>query len=251
MKNLFNLPSFLACLFVSVILLPAGSLAAIDQSPELPEPVIKINDMDGTLQLSITLRVPVQPRDAWAVLTDFEHMPDFIPNLESSRVLQNTGKSMQVEQKGSVSLGMIPIHYESRRQIDLTPHKMIRSHSLSGNTRLDSVMVLTPIGRETLLAYRATAIPDLPVPNSMVSSYMSEMLENQFKAMGQEMIRRSQEPDNKDDNTQIAQQPAAQVVAKPDQKPVQQTTQPAAKKTAVKNKTRPAIKQAQTKKQPG
>ncbi len=252
MKSLFNPTPFLVCLMVPAILLPASSLAAIDQSPQLPEPVVQISDQDGTLQLNISLRVPVQPRDAWEVLTDFEHMPNFIPNLESSQILQKTGKSMQVEQKGSISLGMFPIHYESKRQIELTPYKLIRSHSLSGNTRLDSVMVLTPVGKETLLAYRATAIPDLPVPNSMVSSYMSEMLENQFKAMGQEMIRRAQGADDNDDDstTQVAQKPGAQA----EQKPVQQTAKPAVvKKTSPQSKPRPSKKQTQTltKKQPG
>lgn len=230
-------------------LMPACSLGAIDQSPELPDPTVRISDQEGTLQLNISFRVPVSPRLAWAVLTDFEHMANFIPNLESSQVLVRTGKSLQVEQKGSISLGMFPIRFESKRQIELTPYQMIRSRSLSGNTRLDSVMVLTPVGKDTLLAYRATAAPDLPVPNGLVSSYMGEMLEHQFKAMGQEMLKRSHsaDADNDVEETQIAQQP----VAPTNQKSAQQMTKPvASKQPLTKAKTAPSKTRVQTKKQP-
>lgn len=232
-------------------LMPACGWSAIDQSPELPDPTVHIKDQDGTLQVNISYRVPVSPREAWAVVTDFEHMANFVPNLDSSQVLVRTGKTVQVEQKGSISLGMLPIHYESKRQIELTPYQMIRSRSLSGNTRLDSVMVLTPIGKDTLLAYRATAIPDLPVPNSLISSYMGEMLENQFKAMGQEMLRRTQSGDTSDDNedTQLSQQSGGQAVQK---------GAPPASKTIANKQSVPQAKPApkktralQTKKRPG
>lgn len=236
---------------LTIALLPFGSLAAIDQSPDLPDPIVHINDQDGTLQLNISFRVPVSPREAWAVLTDFEHMAEFVPNLESSQVLARTSKTLQVEQKGSISLGMLPIRYESKRQIDLTPYQVIRSRSLSGNTRLDSVMVLTPVGKETLLAYRATAVPDLPVPNSLVSSYMGEMLEHQFKAMGQEMLRRSKSGDAYDaeDELQLAEKPGKQTT----QKSMQQTGKTSNNKPATPQ-TKPTPKKARTqktKKQPG
>lgn len=250
MNRLFDSPLLLLRLTFAAMLLPASCIAAVDSSPELPDPTVRITDQDGTLQVSISLRVAVLPREAWAVLTDFEHMPDFIPNLESSQVLLRAGKSLQVEQKGSISLGVLPIHYESKRQVDLTPYKMIRSHSLSGNTRLDSVMVLTPIGKDTLLAYRATAVPDLPVPNSLISSYMGDMLEGQFKAMGQEMLRRAHPVDQKNDaseDTQLAQQSEEQTVQKPEQ-----TIQAGAvKKTAAQTKTAPRKTRVRTKKQPG
>lgn len=240
MNSLFKLPLFLAFLII-----PASCLAAIDRSAELPEPTVSVKDEDGTLQLNISYRVPVSPREAWSVLTDFDHMANFVPNLESSQVTQRSSKSLQIEQRGSISLGMIPIHYESKRQIELTPYKMIRSHSLSGNTRLDSIMVLTPIGKDTLLAYRATAVPDLPVPSSMVGSYMGEMLENQFKAMGQEMLRRTQanETNNENENARPAQQPSTQPAQQPSTQPVQasaqQTSTPVTSKKTVQTRTTP------------
>ena len=226
------------------MLLQATGWAAAVQTPELTNsPIVHISDQGGTLVMDITYQVPVSPRDAWAVLTDFEAMPRFIPNLESSEVLLRTGKTLQVEQKGSLSLGMFPIHYDSTRQIELAPYQTIHSHTLSGNTRLDSVMQLSPSGNGTLLSYHATAVADLPVPNSLISSYMGEMLETQFKAMGQEMLRRWQpnSTDQATDDTKLAQQSGKQTVRKP----------AAGKASAAQAKLTPKKSPMQAKKRPG
>lgn len=236
MRKFLKLPVFL------LALLPGIGWGVAIESADLPEPTVRVNNQDGTLVVNISYRVPVPPREAWAVLTDFEGMPGFIPNLETSKVLLRTGKIIQVEQKGSVSFGVLPFHYESTRQIEIVPYQTIRSHTLSGDTRMESVMVLTPAGSGTLLSYRATAVPDLPVPSSLVSSYMGDMLENQFKAMGQEMVRRAQQG-NADDSPQATQTAGQQVAT--------QAGKPVAKQPVTQAKLAPKKPRVQTKKRPG
>jgi carbon monoxide dehydrogenase subunit G len=240
----------LSRLSLLVALLPGLTWGVAIDSPDLPDPTVRIGDQDGTLVLNISYRVPVSPREAWDVLTDFEHMPDFIPNLASSTVLQRTEKSIEVDQKGSISLGGLPIHYESKRRIEFVPYHSIRSHTLSGDIRLESIMVLTPAGKGTLLSYHATAVPDLPIPNSLVSSYMSGMLESQFKAMGQEMVRRAHS-DNHIEDTNDAQ------VAQPQEQPVAQqvagkpANTAAGKQSINQTSLGPKKPQTQAKKRPG
>lgn len=181
-------------------LLPALLLALIPgicfggpaELPELPAPAIQVDSRDGVVVLDLSYHVPVFPSEAWDVLTDFENMPAFIPNLESSRVLQRNGRIIQLEQKGKVRLGILPVHYESTRELEAIPHQSIRAHSLSGNTRMESLMQLSLADGGTQISYHVTAEPDLPVPRSLVSAYISRMLESQFKAMGREMMRRAQ-----------------------------------------------------------
>lgn len=236
MRCVFNIPAFLLRLSLLTLLLPGVSWAVAAESPDLPEPVVQVNELNGKLVLNISYRVPVSPREAWAVLTDFENMPAFVPGLESSKVLMRTGKTIQVEQTGSVRFGMLPIQYASRRQIEIVPYQSISSHTLSGNARLDSIMLLTPSGSGTLLTYHATAVPDLPVPNSLISSSLGEMLENQFKAMGQEMARRAQ----LNDAMQIAAQTSPPTVSKAIAvKPAVRQTSPVVKKARAQAKKRP------------
>lgn len=243
----------LSPVFMLLALLPGISPGAAVESPALPDPTIQVSNQDGALVLNISYRVPVSPREAWAVLTDFENMPGFITSLESSKVLQRSGNTLQVEQKGSIELGVLPIHYESRRQLDVIPYQSIRSHSLSGNIHLDSIMVLSQAGNSTLLSYHATALPDLPVPNSLLGSYVGKMLENQFKSMGQEMVRRAQaDSGNADDaNKQIGQQAGEKAVPQSGQPAVQQTSKPVGKQPVPQPKPATKKARAQAKKRPG
>ena len=188
------LPPVYRFLLMLALLLCGSRVVALPN--ELAEPIVQVHSQEGTLVLDISYQVPVRPQQAWAVLMDFENMPAFIPNLEISRVLQHNGKHLEVEQKGSISLGPLTIPFESRREIAATPYQFIRSHSLSGSTRLESTLALIPSrSGGTQLAYHATAVPELPVPSSLIASYMSELLRNQFKAMGREMMRREQAAD--------------------------------------------------------
>lgn len=226
------MPKLLLRLSLLLALLPGVCPSAALEPAGLPEPAIQVSEQDGQLVLDIRYRVPVSPREAWSVLTDFENMAGFIPNLESSKVLQRSDRTLKIEQKGSVSLGMLPVHYESTRQIELIPYQSIRSHTLSGNTRLESLMLLSPDGKGTLLSYHATAVSGLPVPGSLVSASVSNMLEGQFQAMGREMLRRAQAENAAE--TEMAQPPpqtAPRQVAK--------RGPPASKKPAPQTKKRP------------
>jgi len=242
---LLRLPLLMALLAGVCTGADAGALA-------LPEPSIQINKADGALVLDISYRVPVPPRLAWAVLTDFENMPGFVPNLESSRILQRSGNILQVEQKGSFHFGMLPIHYESVRQVEFTPYQSIRSRTLSGDTRLESVMLLTSAGNDTLLSYHATAVSGLPIPDSLVASTVGEMLEAQFKAMGREMVRRAQLDGKGGALLLQAIQKSVQPIAKPAAKSAANpTAKSAANPTIGQARSAPTKARLQTKKRPG
>lgn len=226
---------------LSVLLLALlfpGVCAAAGPAPPA-EPTVAVRQQDGAFVLDISYRVPVSPLEAWAVLTDFENMPAFVPGVDSSRILQQSGNTLRVEQKGTVQFGLLSLHYESVREIETTPLRTIRSRTLSGDASVDSLMVLTPAGRDTVLSYHATAVSHLPLPDSLVGAQLGEMLQNQFRAMGREMLRRAQENGEP-----------------PVPLPAAQTAPPApADKTAAKTAApaKPSAKkvQAQTKKRPG
>ncbi len=152
----------------------------------IPEPEIRVQEQNDMLIVDIRYQLPVNQHVAWEVLTDFNGMAEFVPNMNNSRIVQRDGRRMVVEQKGKVNFGLLSFPYESKREIELTPPQKIRSQAISG-TQMNSTTTLTPNAAGTLLIYRAEASPDLPVSNSMIASNLREMLEAQFKAMEQEM----------------------------------------------------------------
>jgi carbon monoxide dehydrogenase subunit G len=179
--------------FSILFALLASGESAVAQIPLLPEPAVEVHRQDSSLIMDISYQVPVPPQEAWATLTDFENQPSFMPNLDVSRILQRSGNHLQIEQKGAAKFGIFKFHYQSQRELELIPCQLIRSHSLSGDIQMDSTLSLIPSGQGgTRLVYHVTAVPKLPLPTSVIARYMSDMLRDQFNAMGREMIRRMQ-----------------------------------------------------------
>jgi len=75
----------------------------------------------GTRRLAVQLRLPVDPQWLWAVLTDYENLDRFIPNLASSRQLWRRGAQVAVEQVGVQTFcGM---RFSARVQLVLTEER--------------------------------------------------------------------------------------------------------------------------------
>jgi ribosome-associated toxin RatA of RatAB toxin-antitoxin module len=56
---------------------------------------------NGKRRLAVQLRLPTDPSWLWRVLTDYDNLHRFIPNLEHSRVLWRRENKVGVEQVGS------------------------------------------------------------------------------------------------------------------------------------------------------
>jgi ribosome-associated toxin RatA of RatAB toxin-antitoxin module len=66
--------------------------AADDQS-------VTVTERAGIYQVSATFAVPKTPADAVAVLMDFEKIPDFVPDMKTSTVIERTDGNTVVEQE--------------------------------------------------------------------------------------------------------------------------------------------------------
>jgi len=55
----------------------------------------------GTRRLAVQLRLDLDPQWLWAVLTDYNALHRFIPNLSSSRLLWRRGQRVSLEQVGT------------------------------------------------------------------------------------------------------------------------------------------------------
>ena len=58
----------------------------------------------GTRRLAVQLRTPISTSLLWAVLTDYDKLSEFIPNLVSSNVLSREGDRVHLKQVGSQQL---------------------------------------------------------------------------------------------------------------------------------------------------
>lgn len=130
-------------------------------------------------------------REAWSVLTDFAHMPSFVPNLKSSKVLETHGNLLKVQQQGSAKHGWLSFDFESLREIELIPYEQINSHSIGGSvSQMNGVTRLVADASGTDIQFHSRSIPGFWVPPVIGLEFVRHEVAEQFRAMLEEMERR-------------------------------------------------------------
>jgi uncharacterized membrane protein len=154
---------------------------------------IKINvQKDGdAIVIDLSVTVDATPQEAWEVLTDFDHMTQFLSNMQSSKILEKNGNTWTVAQKGQTSHGPFSFAFENVRAVELEPFKNIRSHLIRGSMKkLDGVTQLMPSGDATRIVYHSESISNVWVPPMVGISLVEDQVRKQFQEMQAEIMRR-------------------------------------------------------------
>ncbi|KPC50301.1 SRPBCC family protein [Amantichitinum ursilacus] len=173
-----------------MLMLCAPVAFAADAGASQPEAHVTKNG--DTVELDTQFSVPVSREIAWGVLTDFEHMTAFIPNLASSKILEKNGNVWKVEQTGKVAAGLFHVNYDSVRELTLTPQSEIKAHTVGGDSgAMESVSTLSEKNGETVVSYRAQWTPSSSLVGSLGAGSAKSQLQRQFAAMEHEMLKRA------------------------------------------------------------
>ncbi len=153
---------------------------------------VRVERLAEGIRIELEVTTPVPPTIAWRVLTDFDNMPRFVPNLESSRVVASQGNVLKIEQRGTAHFGPISQHFESVREVVLQPQREVAVRQLSGTARrMESRMRLsTGVDGNARIEYRAEIVPDGPIPPLFGPAFLRHEIAEQFSAMINEMMRR-------------------------------------------------------------
>lgn len=150
----------------------------------------RIDKIDGEYVIDGTLQIPVTPAIAMAVLTDYDRMALFVPDMKESRVVSREGNRLRIFQKGASRLGPFSFDYEIERAVEIDVDT-IRSHGLTGNMKkleMETRVAATATG--VAIHYRAVLVPDFWVPPLVGPRAMRAQAERQFDALAAEMKRR-------------------------------------------------------------
>lgn len=169
---------------------PANPGATAAELGPVSSEAVTVKALEEGYAVEADFRAPVPLPLAYGVLTDFDHMSRFVPNLEQSHIQSRNGNRWQVEQHGVARYGPFSQDYASVREILLLPGR-IQAHAISGTAkRLDSDMQLSGEGRETRFHYHAVVVPDTWLPPLVGPAAMRQQIASQFSALVREMLRR-------------------------------------------------------------
>ncbi len=177
--------------FALVVTLCAFVSAAAAQNKG-PVRKIDVVQKDDAYVVTIEMFAPVPPETAYAVLTDFDRMAGWVPNVRESRIVARDGNTLTVEQKGTAKFGLLSIPYTSVRKMELDPQKTIKATQVQGNMkRLGSLMqVSAGDNGGTRLDYRLEIVPSAIAASVMSPDFLRGELTDQFTAIVAEMVKR-------------------------------------------------------------
>lgn len=178
--------------FAALIVLLCAALSLLPAAAATRGRAIVDVRRDGDVfHVHATLFAPV-PRDlAWEVLTDFDRMAAFVPNVSASRVTSREGNRLTIEQRGIARFGPLAFAFTSGRMIDLTPRSEIRSVQTRGNMRrLESLTQFSDEEGGTALVYLVEVEPGALYPAALTERFLRDEIGEQFEAIVLEMLRR-------------------------------------------------------------
>lgn len=178
---------------LAALLLPGQVPAIAAEAPAARSEAaeVTVDYRDGTYYGSLSLAVPVAPQQALDVLTDFEHMADFVPNLRSSKLLARAGNVYRIAQQGKANFGPLSFDFESVRQIEVFPEGRLVAQGISGSPRsIHSELRISATPAGSRLDYRVEMVPDHWLPSGIGTHFIRHELAEQFMALGREMERR-------------------------------------------------------------
>ena len=175
------------------LLLLGFFLLALDapaaESPYLRS--INVNQDGSVYTCDVVLFAPVSPPLAFDVLTDIDHMVEWVPNLRQSRFLKRDGDVALIEQVGLAQFAFLSFNFSTERRLELKRPVSIRATQIRGSARsYNSLMRLAPEGNGTRLEYHADFEPGFLAAAVLSKEFFAHEIAEQFTAMIAEMVRR-------------------------------------------------------------
>jgi ribosome-associated toxin RatA of RatAB toxin-antitoxin module len=137
------------------------------------------------------VEVAASPELAFAVLTDYDRMADFLPGMLASEVVARKGNSVVIEQSANEGIFLFRQRIDVRLAIDETPPLRLTIRALAGSFKeLTGSYLLTRMRDHTLIEYRGRFLPDFDLPPVIGTYAVQRSLERHLSAMATEMDRR-------------------------------------------------------------
>jgi hypothetical protein len=189
----FRFPARCSVAMTLTAALVLATMSPVACSAEQPSDDVKVvvTRKGDVVSVQAALSVPVGAAQAFAVLTDYDHMREFLPDVVESKVVQRSANRLVVSQSGHMKLGVFSMPFDSVRQVELTPPHTLVSHAISGSvSRATVTTTLKEASGKTLITYESEAALNRWIPAGIGNGIVAAHVRQQLVAMRAEMVRR-------------------------------------------------------------
>ena len=154
--------------------------------------VVRVQKDGQNIAVDVDCPVDAPWSVAWEVLTDYEHMAQFISNLEYSGVTSRVDNLLRVHQKGRASRGPLTLTFDNVREIELVPQREIRSRLISGDLKAsDFVTRIVEVAARIHIVNSGRYTPNIWVPPLVGPALIEAETRKQYGEIRAEILRRS------------------------------------------------------------
>lgn len=161
--------------------------AMAQQLPKLDVSVKRVDTEDmKVFEVAATGSVAAAPATVWKILTDYERMPDFVPDMQMSHVLSRNGNHVVVEQFGVARFLFIKRDIHLVVQVIEQPMSMIDIGLITGDMKLYNCrweLVPIPETGGTRILYSGRLSPRFYVPGMLGSNLIRSDIEHMMSAV--------------------------------------------------------------------
>lgn len=154
---------------------------------------VSVNRHGDIVTVHAQLSAPVNARQAFAVLTDYDRMTQFLGDLDESRILTRSKDGLLVRQAGKVRFGWFAVPFEYVRRVELYPDARLVSHIVSGSVKKGDVTTsLNEVNGRTIITYDSEAAMGYWLPFGIGNTAIAAHIQKDLESMRSEMLRRKQ-----------------------------------------------------------
>ncbi|ABB57012.1 Polyketide_cyc domain-containing protein [Synechococcus elongatus PCC 6311] len=143
-------------------------------------------------RIQVQIEVPVAIADLWALLTDYNRLAEFIPNLSISQRLPTSDGSIRLEQVGSQCFLRFRFCARVVLAMQESPYECLAFQMIEGDfEQFDGSWRFQSVDADrTQLTYDVTLSPKLPMPIQLIETQLDQNLAANLLAIREEAIRR-------------------------------------------------------------
>ena len=158
---------FVVAAAVALTTLLSGNLKASDGHEPLPQ--VTVREDGGTYTVAARFEIPQSPAEALAVLSDYDRIPRFMPEITTSVVLSRTEGRILVEQEAISRFTMFSKKVHLLLEV-IQDDSSLRFADRCGKsfTTYQGAWRATTSGDRTTVTYELTAKPAFDVPEFML-----------------------------------------------------------------------------------
>jgi ribosome-associated toxin RatA of RatAB toxin-antitoxin module len=173
-------------------LLPASAMIAWATACAAPA-LVDVQREQSSLRVRASATLHVDAQTVWDTLVGYEQLPEFIPDMLSSRTVRRDGVRAVVEQRGRAGLGVFKQSFSVTLAVQEMPLREVDAQAIAGDfNRFDASYRLyagsdgrTRIDYTALIEPKSRMLPVVGVPVLRLA------IHRQFEAMVAEIERRA------------------------------------------------------------